>query len=361
MVDLRVFKDIEIKSHKGPYKVYFDNNAISNIDNTLIENGVFIIDENVSILYKKELTKITENSRYLIIQASEDNKSITEFNLYIKKLVEMKIRRDQPLIAIGGGIIQDITCFLASTLMRGLPWVFIPTTLLAQADSCIGSKSSINSGDLKNILGTFTPPSKVIIDTRFLGTLPNNAILSGIGEMLKVHAIDSPESFTKISYHYDQLQKDDKIMQEFIYSSLLFKKRLIELDEFDRGPRNVMNYGHSFGHAIESATNFEIPHGIAVTIGMDIANFVALDMGILEQEDFDQMHQVLAKNSEVVKEISINLDKMIEAISKDKKNTASNLRLILPNKKRIITIGLYKNDAKFRNSIVKYIDTYRKN
>ena len=99
------------------------------------------------------------------------------------------------MVAIGGGIIQDITCFLASTMMRGLPWIFYPTTLLAQSDSCIGSKSSINSGEVKNILGTFTPPNKVIIDINFLKSLEEKDILSGIGEMIKVHAINSPESF----------------------------------------------------------------------------------------------------------------------------------------------------------------------
>ena len=107
-------------------------------------------------------------------------------------MVDKKIRRGQFLIAIGGGIIQDITCFLASTVMRGLPWIFYPTTLLAQSDSCIGSKSSINSGAVKNILGTFTPPKKVVIDVGFLGTLEKKDLFSGIGEMLKVHAIDSP-------------------------------------------------------------------------------------------------------------------------------------------------------------------------
>src|SRR5581483_3202456 len=190
-----------------------------------------------------------------------------------------KIRRNHVLVAIGGGIIQDITCFLAATMLRGLPWNFIPTTLLAQADSCIGSKSSINAGEAKNILGTFTPPARVDVSTRFLKTLDERDIRSGIGEMLKVHAIEGPQSFDQIAHDYENILSDDSVMLHYIRRSLDIKKRIIEIDEFDRGPRNVMNYGHSFGHAIESATDFAVPHGIAVTLGMDLANYTAVRTG----------------------------------------------------------------------------------
>ena len=178
-------------------------------------------------------------------------------------------------------------------MFRGLDWDFFPTTLLAQSDSCIGSKSSINSGNIKNILGTFTPPKKIILDVSFLKTLEEKDIYSGIGEMIKVHAINSPESFDQINQSYDKILEDPESMVQFIRASLLFKKRLIELDEFDVGPRNVMNYGHSFGHAIETATNYGIPHGIAVTIGMDMANFVASKLGVTSLSNFERMHALL--------------------------------------------------------------------
>ena len=277
---------------------------------------------------------------------------------YVSELVALNIKRGDPLIAIGGGIIQDITCFLASTLMRGLPWFFYPTTLLSQADSCIGSKSSINSGEFKNILGTFLPPEQVIIDVDFLQTLQQREIFSGLGEMLKVHAINNPESFNLISGSYEKILDDPTVMEEFIFNSLSMKKKLIEIDEFDQGPRNIMNYGHSFGHAIESATNYGIPHGIAVTIGMDIANFIAIALGVSNTSTFERMHDVLHKNCKAYRYVNINVDSLLNALSKDKKNSATQLKLILPDKTGVIGIGLYDNSKKLKQSLEEYFGIY---
>jgi len=242
--------------------------------------------------------------------------------------------------------------------MRGLPWIFYPTTLLAQSDSCIGSKSSINSGKIKNILGTFSPPKSVVIDVDFLKTLDQRELFSGIGEMIKVHAINSPKSFNLISDRYEDLFLEPAIMEEFIQNSLSMKKKLIEIDEFDQGPRNVMNYGHSFGHAIESVTNYQIPHGIAVTIGMDIANFVAVDLGVSNIDNFERMHNVINKNCETYRHIDIDVSSLLKALSKDKKNSVDQLRLILPNQDGLINIGLYDNDDKLDRSLKKYFELY---
>ena len=243
--------------------------------------------------------------------------------------------------------------------MRGIPWYFYPSTLLAMADSCIGSKSSINSGDLKNILGTFNPPEKIILDVTFLKTLERVDILSGIGEMIKVHAINSPESFKKISDSYENILSDMTTMESFIKESLLMKKILIEIDEFDKKERNVMNYGHSFGHAIESATNYSIPHGISVTIGMDIANYVAAKLGVSTDYHFERMHDLLSKNSSLYDKKIIDSDLLIKALNKDKKNTKSQLRLILPDKKGEIGIGLYDKSQKLKKAVDSYLTEYK--
>ena len=355
--DFHVSEEIRIKSHRGIYSAVFDQNAIVNLNNNPDPDAVYLIDTNISNIYNDELDNLLKNCRVLLIDAKEENKSLNKLPDYINELVNVhQIRRGQALIAVGGGITQDITCFLASTLMRGLPWYFYPTTLLAQADSCIGSKSSINSGEIKNILGTFTPPDKVIIDVHFLSTLESRDIHSGIGEMIKVHAINSPESFDRISKSYDEIIKDKDIMEKFIYESLLMKKKLIEIDEFDQGPRNVMNYGHSFGHAIESATNFAIPHGVAVTIGMDVANYIAFRLGISEMSHYERMHSVMNKNYRDFVSIKIDIDKMLNALTKDKKNTASHLRLILPDKEGKIKIVLQDNNAEFKSVLNDYFE-----
>jgi 3-dehydroquinate synthase len=354
MVAFLVSEKININSHKGEYSVSFIRGNISQLNSELTNNNFYIVDSNVASIYKNQLSRILNSKRVLLIDATEENKSLDKFPAYVTSLVNARVRRGQNLVAIGGGIVQDITCFLASTMMRGLPWIFYPTTLLAQSDSCIGSKSSINSGDVKNILGTFTPPNKVIIDVNFLKTLEDKDIFSGIGEMIKVHAINSPDSFNLISESYDQLMINPTLMENFIYQSLLMKKKLIEIDEFDVGPRNVMNYGHSFGHAIETATNYAIPHGIAVTIGMDLANYLASKLGISSNEHFERMHSVLDKNCKSYRKVIIDVNSLIFALAKDKKNSLTQLRLILPDLDGNITIGLYDNNERLLTIIKEY-------
>ena len=351
-------KKIIIQSHKGHYEASFKQGGIDHLTNNLVKNAVYIIDRNICKLYEDRISKILTSQRIIKIDALENNKSLDKMPDYVNELVSLNIKRGEPLVAIGGGIVQDITCFLATTVMRGLPWIFYPTTLLAQSDSCIGSKSSINSGEFKNILGTFLPPEKVVIDVNFLQTLKQRELYSGIGEMIKVHAINSPESFNLISDSYDQVFADPLVMEKFIFNSLSMKKKLIEIDEFDKGPRNVLNYGHSFGHAIESVTNYSIPHGIAVTIGMDIANFVAKELNISNTSHFERMHNVLDKNCNTYRHININVDALLRALSKDKKNSNTQLRLILPNKSGKISIGLYDNCNRLKKSLEKYFEMY---
>ena len=356
MAASQVYNTIKIRSLSGSYTAIFDDNLLSNF--IINPKAIYIIDERIKKIYFSKLKNLINNSRCIFIKATENNKTLEKIPKYIKDLVQLGVKRDNTLIAIGGGIIQDITCFLSSTLMRGIKWEFYPTTLLAQADSCIGSKSSINTKEIKNLMGTFNPPKKIIIDMNFLDTLSRSEILSGVGEMIKVHAIDSPRSFKNISKKYDLIFEDKKILKKLLYDSLNMKKKLIEIDEFDKGVRNKMNYGHSFGHAIESATNFLIPHGIAITIGMDIANFYAAAIGVSTQEHFERMHTTLAKNSSSYRHIKINSALLISALQNDKKNSSTQLRLILPNIHGKISIGLYDNDNALRNALNDYFDSF---
>ena len=169
------------------------------------------------------------------------------------------------------------------------------------------------------MLGTFTPPNKVIIGNDFLKTLEDRDIRSGIGEILKVHAIAGPSEFDKISDNYDQLFSDSATMKHFIRRALEIKKEYVEIDEFDHGPRNIFNYGHSFGHAIEAATNFSIPHGIAVTIGLDMANWLSPQIGSGAMNHYYRMHSVLAKNYRGYENVDVPLELFMNALNKDKK------------------------------------------
>lgn len=327
MVVLLVSEQLLIQSHRGPYNVFFNGTFFPEQDDA---EPHYLIDANVAQLYASELNAIITHPNVVLIEATEENKSIENILPVIEKLISNKIRRDHVLIAVGGGIIQDITCFIASTLLRGLSWFFVPTTLLAQADSCIGSKSSINLRGTKNILGTFNPPKSIFINTKYLETLESKDVSSGIGEIIKVHAIDGIAAFDQLADDFEQLYSDKTILLRYIQAALMIKRRYIEQDEFDHGIRNIFNYGHSFGHAIESATQFAIPHGIAVSIGMDMANYIAVERGLLSKDHYHRMHPVLAKNYQPYSRTHIPTEEMLSALMKDKKNTSTMLGLIFP-------------------------------
>jgi len=325
-----VCEQFVIQSHKGPYSVHFDDTLLSNVARLLEGEPHFLVDAKVAQLYRDDLRAIVDHRNAITIEATEENKSLERTVPVFERLVLNKIRRDHTLVAIGGGIVQDITCFVASTLLRGVSWSFVPTTLLAQADSCIGSKSSINLGGTKNILGTFYPPRRVFIASRFLETLESRDIRSGVGEIVKVHAIEGAASFDALSNEFDRLFLNDSVLQRYVRSALRIKKRFIEEDEFDRGIRNVFNYGHSFGHAIESATQYGVPHGIAVGLGMDLANSLSVKLGLLPAEHHSRMHALLRKLYDEYAKVSISPDDVLSALLKDKKNTRAMLGLILP-------------------------------
>jgi 3-dehydroquinate synthase len=349
-----VSEEIVIQSHRGPYEVRFSHGALRQLAAESLEKRHFIVDANVASIYREDLEPILCNSSTLVIEATEPAKTLDRFTGYVESLISQSIRRDHLIVAIGGGIIQDITAFLATTLLRGVPWEFYPTTLLAQADSCIGSKSSINVGSAKNILGTYCPPCRITIDPELLQTLAEVDVRSGIGEMLKVHAIAGPRHYDEIAATYEQLISDRNVLRHFINRSLEIKKAIIEADEFDTGVRNVMNYGHSFGHAIEAATDFFVPHGIAVTIGMDIANHIAVQLGRVSHSHFERMHATLMRNSQGFHSVEVPQDRFFAALGKDKKNVGAQLSLILPDAAGVPQRTVIDNTQAFRCACVNY-------
>ncbi|MGV2387507.1 MAG UNVERIFIED_CONTAM: hypothetical protein LVR29_01675 [Microcystis novacekii LVE1205-3] len=165
--------------------------------------------------------------------------------------MELGFRKDCTLLVIGGGVIQDIGCFIASVLFRGIKWILIPTTLLAQCDSCIGSKSSINIQNFKNQIGTFYPPHEIILVFSVLKTLPSDEIRSGLGEIIKLNLLVGQSEVKQMKINLQKLSSDFLEIQNLILDALNIKRRYIERDEFDKGVRNILNYGHTFGHAYE--------------------------------------------------------------------------------------------------------------
>jgi 3-dehydroquinate synthase len=353
--------NMQIASHAGPYTVQFYA-QVTDAARAIVPDSPYhvVVDERVSGLHSAGLRPLLTNAASVLsLAATENVKSLEELPSLIASLVNAGIRRDHALIAIGGGVVQDLTCFMASMLFRGMKWVFLPTTLLAQSDSCIGSKSSINAAGVKNLVGNFYPPHRIAVATDFLETLDERDVHSGIGEILKVHIIDGPESFDWLAQNFDALFVDPAVMRRAVRSALEIKKKLVEIDEFDRGPRMVMNYGHSFGHAIETATEFAVPHGIAVTIGVDMANFVAVRMGRMAVGQFNRMHPTLRKNYQEFEAAKIPLDLMLGALGRDKKNIGKDLVLILPDKDARIERVLVPAGGNFPDYCREFLDRVR--
>lgn len=312
------------------YSVDFIDNLQSQINQEVEnENNIFIIDKKVQLLFSNEIQLIIEKSRYILIESTEKTKTLEFSQIIIKELISLNIRKDNILVAIGGGITQDLVAFISSIIFRGIKWIFFPTTLLAQCDSCIGSKSSINFDNYKNLLGTFNPPKNIYIYPSFLDSLSEMEIKSGIGEMLHYFFTEGLDLAQKISDNYELLLKDRKQLSFYINNSLRIKKNIIEIDEFDTSIRHIFNYGHTFGHAIEAITNYEIFHGQAITIGMDIANFLSFKLKYINECEFELLHNILNKNMPNFYLNDINIDLYIEALTKDKKNINNKLGCIL--------------------------------
>lgn len=329
MEDFQVSDLITIKSMFRTYTVDFVKNFGKKIIDVILPGDVIIIDANVSKLYIDIFSSILENSKYIIIQPSEEQKSYQKLEWVIDELINKGFRKNNRLIAVGGGITQDITAFISSILFRGVDWIFFPTTLLAQCDSCIGSKTSINFGNNKNQIGNFWPPIEIYIDTEFLNTLSNEEIRSGFGEMLHYFMVDGKESFINFaSIPFEDLYKKETI-EKLIFRSLAIKKGYIEKDELDQGPRQVFNYGHSFGHALESITNYAIPHGIAVSFGMDISNCISVSLGLLDVAVRIEARKIFQRNWKGFDLSNIDVRAFEKALSKDKKNVGNELRVIL--------------------------------
>ena len=211
-----------------------------------LENSLYVLDQNVyKLYYNKIFFQINEKSLYLI-KAEEKRKNIETVLEICEIMTKIPAKRNAHLISFGGGIVQDITGFVASILYRGIKWTFIPTTLLAACDSCIGGKTSLNYNNFKNLLGTFFPPDNIHISSQFFLTLSERDFTSGLGEVVKFNLMFGIKGLDRIERDiFHLLQRDEKILNEYIEYSLLFKKDYIETDEFDSGIRIHLNFAHS--------------------------------------------------------------------------------------------------------------------
>jgi len=310
------------------YKVVFSNEMIAHLAGQVKPGDYIIIDKNVEGLYP-EIHKVLSGNAVYVLDCNEAAKSYEGIVPLLEQVVNAGFRRDNKITAIGGGIVQDVASFISLIIYRGVDWIFYPTNLLSQCDSCIGSKISVNLGPYKNLLGGFYPANLVFIDVNFLSTLQQQDILSGLGEMLHYFLVSSEQDLQLFYKCAPAVKTNLEGVDQLIRRSLEIKKAMIEIDEFDRGPRHIFNYGHSFGHALESATDYAIPHGIAVSYGMDLANLVSAHWGFLPMSERNRIRTACEMVFRDVSLPLVDLSRYKSALMKDKKNSGSNLGLIL--------------------------------
>ena len=320
-----------IKSHAHEYKAELFEDLSAGLDSIQKANNIFYLIDRKVYEYYKNILQDLPSDRVIQIDATEKQKSFEALTPLFLTLLDLGLKRDSLLFVIGGGITQDIGCFIASVMMRGIRWEFIPTTLLAQADSCIGSKSSINIGSYKNMLGTFYPPHRILIIPSLLTSLSAEDFCSGLGEVIKFQLLAGGSGYSELMSEINNIKRKPDIIKKWIQRSLEIKKAYIEHDEFDQGERNLLNYGHTFGHAYESATNYKIPHGVAVIMGILTASLLSVRLRKISQEYFNQLkHELIPFCNAYLPELQkVENSMILNAIKRDKKNTAAGINCIL--------------------------------
>lgn len=311
--------------------------------------SLFVVtDSNVARLYgKKLLTELSQPDRRIEIvsfPAGEASKSIQTASMLASRLSELGADRESALLALGGGVVGDLTGFVASIYKRGIDYIQLPTTLLAQVDSSIGGKTGVDTPWGKNQLGTFYQPRGVLADPLTLRTLPPPEMLNGVAEIVKYSVVADRRMFYRLS-RMDEFGSE--IMSGFIESACRIKAEIVSRDERETNLRAVLNYGHTVGHAIESASNYSVSHGTCVILGMMAEGWIALRLGILQETDFEKQSTLLRRLSEVYNLRLPDLSKkdLLRFAVADKKATLSSIRMSLPEelgKMHTTSDGSYK-------------------
>lgn len=286
------------------------------------KNVYILTDNNLFFLYEKKLLSLLKNYQvfFTIVEPGESSKSLIMYEFVLDNLIEQGIKRDDVLIAFGGGIVGDLGGFVSASLYRGISYVQIPTSLLAMVDSSIGGKTGINTKHGKNLIGAFHQPIKVIIDLEYLKTLPNHEYKNGMAEIIKA-------GFIGDEILIDKLYKQEIQTKEMIIRAIEVKKNVVVKDPFDHKERMFLNFGHTFGHAFENITNYTVSHGFAVAEGIIISLRIGVKLNITNRSVLKLAHNILEKYDLGL--LKPNPNTMIEQTMMDKKNIRGVLNMIL--------------------------------
>lgn len=297
--------------------------------------ALILSDTNVGKLYTDKIVGLLKSAgkqpSILLVPAGESSKSLTEAERVYTKAIEVGLDRKSAIVALGGGVVGDLAGFIAATYMRGVPFVQIPTSLLAQVDSGVGGKVAVNHRLGKNLIGAFYQPKRVFIDLSFLSTLPRRELSTGLGEIVKYGAIYDDALFSYLeSYAEDVLSMRLSAMEHLIVRSCEIKAEVVSQDERESGLRAILNFGHTIGHAIEKETRYvRYNHGEAVAVGMMGAAYLSREMGMIGDETVERLYGLLKRFSLPVKAEGCTEDGMFKAIFHDKKTVDGKVKWIL--------------------------------
>ena len=335
---------VRVNLDNRSYDIVIGANSIEYLGEFLAQKNyskIFIItDENVAKLHLAKLEEVLNktkiNSKTIVTKSGEQTKSFAFLEKICEEILEQNADRKSLIIAFGGGVIGDLSGFIASILLRGIDFVQVPTTLLSAVDSSVGGKTAINSKAGKNLIGSFYQPQLVICDLNFLKTLPARELRSGYAEVVKYGLIQDKIFFDFLVKNAPKIfALDEEILTQIITKSCQSKAEIVSQDEKENGARALLNFGHTFGHIFETETNYssEILHGEAVALGMLMAAKMSLDFGMISEGDFAQIKSHLIDCEFVIdpKKIRASWDEknLTKHLYKDKKTEGGNLTFIL--------------------------------
>ena len=359
---------LNVKTKLQNYPILIGSNLTKNLNLYLNKNSItfnqclLVIDKNVPNKIILEIKNSLRNKKIsqLIFVANEKNKNIDHVNKILKILLKKNFLRQDYLITIGGGITGDVGGFAASLYKRGLNFINIPTTLLAQVDSSIGGKTGINTKEGKNLIGSFYQPKIVISDTEFLKSLPKREIICGYGEIFK-HSLILKKTFFKYLDKNSKkiLNLKSPFIEKAIFESCKIKKSVVEKDENEKNLRKILNFGHTFAHAFEAALGYskKLNHGEAVILGIIIALKFSFNIKLINLQDYNKIikhiHN-LKLPSDIKKYFSIrDLGRILMFMSKDKKNVSKKINLILLKRISLTVIDQEYDDFMIKNFLKK--------
>lgn len=335
-------RSIEVNLGERRYPIYVGHNilhrAVNLIQENLPDTGKVTIFTHEAIfkLHGNSLETSLENAgiqtQIIFIPEGEASKSWDIAGKLFGDLIDFGMDRSSMILAFGGGVVGDLAGFLASTYLRGINLIQIPTTFLGQVDSGIGGKTAVNHPRGKNLIGTFYQPKMVFIDSSLLETLPMRELKAGIGEVVKYGVIADIELFNLLEKNAESiLQKESKLLIEIIASCCAVKARLVELDERDnKGFRIKLNYGHTVGHALEVITQLDMRHGEAIAIGMIIASEISNHLGIMQEEDVKKQENLIRLFGLPTQLPKVDIQMLLDIMHRDKKTKKGAIRFVLP-------------------------------